>query len=82
MDGTMADYTRQAKQSELEASQSAELIKFDRALQELERLGAKRIEDLSMLIKDFEIEVLKSIVFDLETAQARFLDADRQLKRL
>jgi len=78
----MVDYTRQAKQSELEASQSAELIKFDRALQELERIGAKRIEDLTMLIKDFEVEVLKSIVFDLETAQARFLDADRQLKRL
>lgn len=78
----MADYAKAGRKAELQEQQAAALVKFDRMLQELERLGGQRIKPLPDVIESFDIESLKSIVFDIEAALGSYKIAQGELQRI
>jgi len=67
---------------ELKEQSAAALVKFDRCLTELERLGARRVNVLQDEIADFDVVALKSVVFDIQSAQERYTDAQKELRRI
>jgi len=76
------DYAKQGRKAELNEQQAAALVKLDRMLQELERLGGQRIKPLDEVAETFDVEGLKSVVFDIEAALASHGTARKELERI
>ncbi len=71
------------RKHELTERQAAALTKLDRNLQELERYGEKRVRDtIETVASDLDLDSLKSIVFDIESALDTYAETKRELKRL
>lgn len=78
----MEEYARQGRKAELKEQQAAALVKLDRMLQELERLGGQRIKPIDEVAETFDLETLKSVVFDIEAALNSYQTVQKELKRV
>lgn len=78
----MNDAQRQVQIQKLKEQQAAAQVKFDRMLQELERIGGQRIKSLDEVMPGFDLESLKSVIFDIESALASYTTASAELKRI
>lgn len=76
------DAVKQVQLGKLQEQKAAAMVKMDRALQELEKYGGQRIKPLDEVANLLDIEMLKSIAFDLEAAVGAYQKAQRELGRL
>ena len=63
-------------------AQQAAITKLDRCLLELERIGGQRIRPMAEVIEQLDLDQLKSVVYDIETALTGYQTAKKELRRI